>query len=319
MQQIKHSNNLHSTWIEKPSAPENALEKMFRNSQKAIVEHQQKERNYPLNPRIVIPVTKPDSCPLPTPLRYITTHSEIPGPRAMEDAHFVKELPHGYLAGVFDGHGGAEASTMASQRFSILFEEHLSTSSQNVYYAFKKTLEGLHQEIVDSCKSGTTAVVCYIENKTNRIYTATLGDSEAHIYRMFHNRMQAIPASCVRNWTSKRDAERLAEAKTPVEEEFKVLNGSRALGDPEFPVIQKPKITVHQLLPGDIVNLASAGLKKFVNEKITAQKVHMITLDPEFTMQYSRLLVEDAIHYRSNDNVTAVTIQITEHSQHAMQ
>lgn len=275
-------------WRNEPISSEKALEKMFKHTEKAIAEHQIKEKNYPLNRRIVLPVPHPDSCPLPTTLKYISTAYATPGSKlTMKNAHFAKELPRGYLAGVFDGHSGAEAATIARDHCSNLFEEHFSTSGQNAHYALEKTFEALHQRITESCSEGTTAVVCYIENRTNRIYTATLGDSEAHIYRLFHDRMQALPASRVRNSTS--------------------------LGNREHQtVIHKPKITVHQLLPGDVVNLATNVLKRCVSEKITAQKVHMLKLDPEFTELYSRVIVEDAIHLQSTENITAVTIQINE-------
>lgn len=347
MSPIKVNNNNHyfskhdiidpPYWREDIPSPDAALQKMFKNSLKAIEEHQRKTANYPLDPQCVIPVIHPHSCPLPIPLKFKATYCELQGPReTMEDAYFMKELPQGYLAGVFDGHGGASASALASKRFSELFENHLSKSANHVHYALEKTMEELHQIISVATEDGTTAVVCYIEQKTNFVYTATLGDSEAHIYRLEGKTMHSIPASCVRDWTSAKDARRFAEAKeTPKYEQmliklantamakdfarFKGLNVSRALGDRAFnyengrrAVIQKPKITVHQLLPGDILNLACDGLKDYVSEKATATKIHMVKQDPDFMPMISTQIAADAAWYRSDDNVTVVTIQVLE-------
>lgn len=316
MNNIKYKININESEVNLPHwrtnqiTPENALESMFKNSLKAISEHQFKERNYPLNRRIVIPVTKPDSCPLPSPLQLkVTCHTVQGSQPIMKDTHFAKELPEGLLAAVFEGHGGNEASQIANDHFSHLFEDNLAKSTHNVHYSLEKTFEELQAKMIESTAQGTSAVVCYIERDTNRIYTATLGDSEAHIYRMHHDRMQAIPASCVRNWTSHRDAIKLAEAN--IHNGLDAFKLSRALGDRECPIIsQKPKITVHQLLPGDVVNLATENLKERVPEKVTAQTVHMLKLDPEFTDLYSKVIVDDAIHLQSKANITAVTIQI---------
>lgn len=336
--QLLNTSSLEPTyWREDLLSPDTALQKMFKNSLKAIIEHQGKDPEFPLDARLIIPVTNPDACPLPTPLSFTATHTEYQGLReTMEDACFTKELPQGYLAGVFDGHGGPAASDLANKRFPDIFEKHLLLSSNHIHYAFEKTMEELHNEIILRCVEGTTAVVCYIEQKTNRLFTATLGDSEAHIYRLKDGQMNAIPASCVRDWTSSKDAKRYADVKDePAYEKFltglahnprakeyarfKGLNVSRALGDLALnyengrrAVIQKPKITVHQILTGDIVTLACDGLKDYVPETVTAKTILDHTLNTHPKQSCSKLLVLDAIRYDSSDNITVVTIHVEE-------
>jgi serine/threonine protein phosphatase PrpC len=324
-------------WREDLYSADAALQKMFKNSLKAIEEHQKKSKDFPLDARLIIPVIQLDACPTPTPLKFTANQTEFEGLReSMEDACFTKEISQGFLAGVFDGHGGASASDRAKKRFSEIFENHLLLSSNHIHYALEKTMEELHKEIIIQSVDGTTAVVCYIEQKTNRLFTATLGDSEAHIYRLKDEQMHSIPASCVRDWTSAKDAKRYADAKNdPLYEQFltgfaddpqakefvrfKGLNVSRALGDRALnyengrrAVIQKPKITVHQLLPGDIVTLACDGLKDFVPETVTARTIHNWKLDPQPKHTLSDLLVTDAIQYASTDNITVVAIHVEE-------
>jgi serine/threonine protein phosphatase PrpC len=172
-------------------------------------------------------------------------------------------------------------------------------------------------------------VVCYVDKKTHHIYTATLGDSEANIYRKFDDKLKSIPLSCIRDWSSKKDAHRASIAlgrpqiainwpkiSNPKYLRFPYpffgINVSRSIGDvllsgsPEKPgVIHKPKITRIQVKSGDLLILACDGLKDYVSDN---EIVSILKNPPPNPAKH---LVNYAIDEgNSLDNVTVLAIAI---------
>jgi serine/threonine protein phosphatase PrpC len=270
----------------------------------------------------------------PLPPESIIFSSAMQGKRgAMEDAHFCIEDENKILAGVFDGHAGSGISDYASKNFCSIFET-LLRSSGNVHEAFEAAFGQIQNDLSDQqLMGGSTAVVIYVDKATHLVYTATLGDSEANVYRVFNEKMKSIPLSCIRDWTSQKDAKRLA-CYHEIPELVKQLenspnpkalrsglrglgvNVSRAFGDfnhagtPEKPlVIAKPKITVNRLQEGDIVVLACDGLKDFVPEKEIIKIVQRSGGE-----DIAKELVNSALNapWNSKDNVTVVAIKIPE-------
>lgn len=258
----------------------------------------------------------------------VTTSAVVGMRRYMEDVHFCVDDEEGILVGVLDGHNGSEVAQYAGFRFQECFFALLREKEHNVYQVFKELFAKIQEEIGVQHPNwnsiGSTAVVCYIERATNHIYTATLGDSEAAVYRVFRKKRKVIPLSCLRNWSTPRDFASAKEAlgvelvrqKNPKEMRHPPpgmsvdsgcgLNVSRALGDIAFKgVIHSPKITLTTLLPKDIVLLASDGLRDYVTEK---EILHCIDLH-----MGRQSLVEDLTHYavytkESSDNVTIIGV-----------
>jgi len=144
------------------------------------------------------------------------TSDEI-GPRpTMEDAKFVKETDRYVLAGVFDGHGGSKVSEFAAKEFEKRFPAALKECNSPVN-AFEKVFHEIQQDIARYSNwngMGSTAVVTYIDKETNAIYTATIGDSEANIYRetgWIRSSIKSIPLSVVRDWADPRERGRLEQ------------------------------------------------------------------------------------------------------------
>lgn len=273
--------------------------------------------------------------------------AEAKGTRpTMEDAHLFDDItyPTGTLAAVFDGHNGSWVSEFAAGKFSEIFSHQLQLCADHIPLALELSLESLHEAISSeiheerqSIKGGSTAVVCYIDRTHNLVYTATLGDSEANIYREIDGHVRSIPLSCVRHWLSKKDFGRLqhwfkeyldfpnltlSEKDTP--KNLKIyskswcqgLNVSRSLGDVAFGAIsegkfigtsQKPKITIHPLQPGDRLILACDGLKDFVPETEIAATVAACS---EAAPQLANALVQKAFDYNTRDNVTVLAIDV---------
>lgn len=138
--------------------------------------------------------------------------------RDMQDAFTYSRTELGTVFGVFDGHGGHDISNYASTHFASRFFEHLSQGKSH-RDVFQRTILSIQNDIKnENCKwgdaQGTTAVVSYID-LNHRIYTATLGDSEAKIYRMIGDQLKSIPISCMRDWCSPKDSLVFAEHRRP--------------------------------------------------------------------------------------------------------
>ncbi len=184
-----------------------------------------------------------------TPLQFShESHSDIGKTRPQnEDAHFFIEWEEGALAGVFDGHLGKEVSNFASNRFKELFPTALKQAEGSVHTAFERVIHLIHEEVAKHSEwdgIGSAAVICYIDRKTHWVYTATLSDCEANIYRKVKgeprsagpevirkglrtlpngrfeltgpkepsfskDEYESIPLSPQRSWLSKRDRARL--------------------------------------------------------------------------------------------------------------
>ena len=304
-----------------------------KNSKKAIEEHAKKDFNFsyaPLQeglPSIEALTSNQELAPL----NFSHSAAEAIGVRDfMEDAHFFKELEQGILIGVLDGHGGSLVAQYASERFSQKFSEALVKTLGNVHQAFEALIHEIHQEVAEKTEwsdIGSTAVLCYVNKYTHIIYTATLGDSEANIYRKNdEGHFQSIPLSCVRDWSSIKDAKRAAIAlKNPYiasmwpkvgnpkqlryPSPFFGINISRSIGDIAFApaVIHKPKITINRLQVNDILILGCDGLKDYVLENEIVDQLHQ----NEPNENLAERLVNYAISIKNSlDNVTIATLHI---------
>jgi len=241
-------------------------------------------------------------------------------------------MEQGVLAGVMDGHCGEHVSAFASEEFQKRFPELLAETDGNVRQTFELLIDEVHKTVARHPEwnhIGSTVVLCYIDKQTHLIYTATLGDSEANIYRKIEGELKSIPLSCVRDWSSKKDAQRAAIAmenpriaeEWPKAENPKLLrypgpghygiNVSRAIGDlyqtgsEEIPgIIHKPKVTVHQVQPGDLLILACDGLKDYVSEEEVLEKVQVEGNVAERLADYA------VNEKRAYDNVTVLAVDI---------
>jgi serine/threonine protein phosphatase PrpC len=320
------------------------IKKMWKNAQKAITEHRERDevsyvevnQGLPSCEALMFTELKP-------PLNFNFSEASKIGPRrTMEDAHFYKIIPQGLLTGVFDGHGGKSVAQLANQMFQDKFTETLAKQKGNVRETFVKLINEIHEEVIKDRAldgMGSTAVVCYIDKRTHLIYTATLADSEANIYRAIESSdLKSIPLSCVRDWSCKKEALRASismgvpeiATEWPLAQnpkqlryslmdsvEFKQINVSRAIGDfdvvgtPEKPgLIHKPKITVNRVERGDILVLACDGLKDFVTEWQLISKLKEEVEDITMAEYLARTAVSKMFG-RHGDNVTVVVINVS--------
>lgn len=325
-----------------PSIAKTPLDKMWKNAKKAIEEAVNKPRCIYRRDTFLqkddtsvyasVEEALPDLTSLTqksnrTPLTITSETVRNKGTRtSMEDDDCVRETDKGFVACVFDGHGGGEVSRIASMNFGS-FLDRLEEKGGDVRETITTLIEQTNQDVAresDAKNQGSTAVICFVDKKTHLVYTTTLGDSEANVYRNINGQLKSIPLSCTRDWGSEKDAKRAADGwgmpgiaeswpkyAQPKHLRYAELNVSRALGDLELsPVVShKPKITVNQLQPGDILMLACDGLKDFVSE---ADIIRMLQEESRDSQSVANRLVRRAIkEYQSNDNITVTICQIS--------
>lgn len=144
------------------------------------------------------------------PVELQVSISEAQGARpAMEDAYLYLMLPYGDLFGIFDGHGDeGKISRQAAQAFLKRFPLLYEANRTDIRGVFTKLCEDIHKEIRQT-RGGTTALVCFRDLIAGRLYTMTLGDSEAFIFRRDSSgNIHAIPLSRVRNWSHPKEQAR---------------------------------------------------------------------------------------------------------------
>lgn len=331
-------------WSPRNIAQNIALEKMWKNGNKAIVEHQKD----PLSESAYLPPSKAmpsldslKNSPQINSLKFEHNFAERQGVRsAMEDAHLFQETDEGILAVICDGHGGAEIAKFATEYLKNNFDRVLKNNQGNVHAAFEVIIDKIEKEVEKNDKwrdMGSTLVMSYVDKNTNLVYTATLGDSEANIYRQDNSNLLSIALSCIRDWAHPKDAKRAGLVLKnpnivkywPLEKNPKNLrfpsffygvNVARALGDRGINLLahqqffthldgvsHKPKITVNKVRPGDVLILACDGLKDYVPEK----EIIDILANLNQQSDAAQRLVDFAIDQRnSQDNVSVLAIYI---------
>lgn len=322
---------------EKHHSLEKAHESMLKNAKKAVEEHREKDPDTYATVEAIQKSTTEKQSKLST-LTYNVSQAAIQGPRkTMEDATRIVTLDNGLLVSIFDGHGGQAVAEYAAKAMDR-FKEELKTAKGNVRNAFEALICKIQNEVEEqgiSTWTGSTAVISYIDTITKKIYTATLGDSEANIYRRIDSKMCSIPLSCVRDWSHPKEAVRASAymckstiaTQWPQSSNPKALrlqypntrianNVSRALGDKMFSgtkslpgIIHKAKITENDVVDNDVVVLACDGLKDYVSEKNIATTVGACSLLESFDI--AQWLVNRA-KYVTKDNVSVVVVQVKE-------
>lgn len=323
----------------------NAEEKMRKNSAKAITGHIQKcpESRGVLATIEEVFASKKD-CGGTTPLALASAFQAKMGERrTMEDSSCIVSREEGTLAAIFDGHNGRRVSSLCQHQVADRFFSFLKDSG-SPHAAFEATFDAMERDIerIDILNSvGSTAVVSFIDHACWKIYTATIGDSEATMYRKIGGTTKAIPLSPLENWAAAKALERYRRVKpltyslpaNPKELRYPAVgcgvNVSRALGDRDYkifhldrasaeygvtsheglsPLIHKCKITVQDLALGDHVVLACDGLKDFTTEEEVACILDSSGPDPD---DKAENLVDFALkEKRSSDNVTVLVLSV---------
>lgn len=271
------------------------------------------------------------------PLSPVISHHAEKGKvrKEMEDAHFVKGSPRRILAGIFDGHKDkGEIASYASKQFETSFETEVSKEYGEVKIAFSNMMTAIHDHVTKDntlkLLKGSTALVIDLELDTNVLYTATLGDSWAKVYRCVDGEILSIPLSKKKDWFHEGERARLDKflqedsEKNAVEIRFYKeawstasskrnarlmdgLNVSRALADSHYGprISQSPNVTAFQLQPDDFLLMGCDGLWDYVKEDFLIKAIQ----ENWGVSNIAEILTSYVLNKcRGSDNVTIIGI-----------
>ena len=203
------------------------------------------------------------------------------------DTQFDETLAKGALIGLFTGQGGARVATIAHEHFVKEFENQLLQSNGNVDQAFRSLfnqIQNTTSNLPECREMSASGVVCYLQDST--IYTATLGNVEANIFRKFKNRKsetvtKAIPLSpiktCALIETSGASSKK---KKSPSVHEMSRFVGNTPsknllVADPEH--AHQPEIGINRVKQGDVIVIAPQKLGGLVP---LSQQIKLIDAQP---------------------------------------
>lgn len=276
-----------------------ALAKMIQNANKAMNEHIY-ALNFSFNEKTFVDIySQPSEINLSiarmenlineSDLKLLFSTTQILHSPLSKTVLLTKKVSQGLIAGVFYSRENIQVAQYAADFFKNWFLPILGYLKEDGYQSIKLLCEQLQYQLELKSgwdQQGCSAVFSYIDLKHHLIYTATIGANEANIYRKIKQKVKSIPLSCLRNWSSPKDAERASKAyNNPLIAlewighsdhkflECKKMNFSRAFGyhalnrEMHTPLIlSKPKITIHEIFQGDVITLASSQIKETFSE-----------------------------------------------------
>jgi serine/threonine protein phosphatase PrpC len=347
--------NLHTELglLKKLDAQPHFLSKIQKNAKKALVEHIElvKDPLFITEDEFHHEVsTHPEALAIEKAFSSVSVKGARP---SHEDFFSKKESDNFTFIVLLDGHGGKAVAEFAGHAL-LECMSYLEQNCDNLKLAIETVFELVQKQIRKNLKwnaMGSTAVCCFIQKKTGLVYTATLGDSEANIYRKVGESIKSIPLSCVRNWHSLKDSVRYANfyasrsfsylfssgegaaASSPealqkaevdkilakirsqpskiVRTKHMGLNVSRSFGDDspkdKHLVIQKPKVSVFEIKPKDILVIACDGLKDYVSESKIIEQISLKDAENNLAQRLLDCVPGKAI--ASPDNVTIACLE----------
>eukprot|EP01087_Luapelamoeba_hula_P003988 TRINITY_DN1395_c0_g1_i4.p1 TRINITY_DN1395_c0_g1~~TRINITY_DN1395_c0_g1_i4.p1 ORF type:complete len:353 (-),score=56.01 TRINITY_DN1395_c0_g1_i4:14-1072(-) len=252
----------------------------------------------------------------------------------MEDAHVAVDNAEDASSvtgsctafyGVYDGHGGTEASIMAGDHLhKNLFSDSKIGTGSRVEEALRAAFMNTDKILLESSeqngwKNGTTAVVTLIIGSL--LYLANAGDSECVLVkRKKEGGYKAVLLSEKHKPNEKNEKERIRNAGGHVVfgRLFGDLAVSRSLGDPDYkkplseadfvsadPFIQKVELTPAE---DDFVILACDGLWDVVSYQEAGEIVGASRDEGVDANACASLLVNTALEKGSKDNITVIVV-----------
>eukprot|EP01105_Mastigella_eilhardi_P023646 TRINITY_DN5_c0_g1_i9.p2 TRINITY_DN5_c0_g1~~TRINITY_DN5_c0_g1_i9.p2 ORF type:complete len:586 (+),score=166.82 TRINITY_DN5_c0_g1_i9:998-2755(+) len=245
----------------------------------------------------------------------------------MEDRHLVVDSLLGLpfkqglsLYAVFDGHGGTEAATVASEVFAAKLASDTSLLCGDVGGGLRGAFLSTDATVLERCpRSGSTAVVALIAGRT--LFVANVGDSECVVGRRDgHAAVVAEVLSVKHTPTDPAEKARITANGGSVflGRIFGTLAVSRAFGDPEFKrraqqfVTAEPYVVARPLSRADsFVLLACDGLWERWQYQEAAEYVQANRELARSPADVARALCEEAVRRGSLDNITVILIFFT--------
>ncbi|KAJ6239154.1 phosphatase 2c [Anaeramoeba flamelloides] len=205
--------------------------------------------------------------------------------------------------GLFDGHGGREASEHVANNLPGRIKEKIM-NGEKIETAIRDAFIEIHQEMVSwSLYTGTTAVIIIIMG--NFVWVVNLGDSKAVLCRNGNT----IPITKSQKPSDPEEKKRIEEAGGTVKDGRVdgILAVSRALGDGYLKnkISPVPQINSFQLSSTDsFIILACDGVWDVLSDPVAVEIVSE-EIDPQ---KAAKRLRDEAYNHGSTDNISVITI-----------
>ncbi|KNH04955.1 phosphatase 2C [Perkinsela sp. CCAP 1560/4] len=259
---------------------------------------------------------------------------------AMEDAHVLTPMPqarHALLAGIFDGHNGADCSAYVAKKLqSVLLEEPKLPIDDEIMVDIVMNAD--KDYFMSGGEAGSTGVFAIfypdegeksnnIDGKAGeivannlRVKTVNVGDSRAILWKSKDDACISVTADHKPSNLSERNRIEASGGHVSAGRVNGDLAVSRAFGDFQFKnnrelpmeeqaVTTVPDIFDHAFEEGDIFILACDGVfeSNFSNEEVATfvAKNLKASKDPSWT---ACRLVDEALHRGSKDNISCTII-----------
>lgn len=240
--------------------------------------------------------------------------------KAMEDETYVQvNDDHSFFA-VFDGHGGKTVATIAKCNLYNKCQLAQAKTDDEIKAALRNGFLTLHESLGKGVDfMGSTATVAVIKNE--KIFVANAGDSRT----VLCSNGTAIPLSQDHKPEREDEEQRIVKAGgavLKVQGSWRVegvLAVSRALGDKHLNpyVSPEPEITVRALDPQDeFLILASDGIwDVFDNQEAVFHVKDKLVVHGNNCTQVARHLAYEALRRRSQDNISAIVVNLKKFMQ----
>ncbi|MFZ6035636.1 MAG: PP2C family serine/threonine-protein phosphatase [Patescibacteria group bacterium] len=231
---------------------------------------------------------------------------------SMEDAHFFIETPNGWIAGLFDGHGGSEGSAEAARLFAeeLAAIREFSLTDEYLTDLFRRVDQALTGK-----NGGTTALV--VIRSGDDCTCAVAGDSQC----LMLEKEGALVINEPHDLTNDEERARIVQTGGRIINRHGIdrvandtftgsLMVTRALNDPEYQkagVIPDPEI-IHftNELPARFLGLVCDGIWQNVSVE-TMGEICRGKRSPQIVADQ---LVRTALAEGSNDNCTALVVRL---------
>ncbi len=254
----------------------------------------------------------------------------------LEDRHFFSKTDKYCLWGIFDGHGDeGKIGELCSEIIPKQLPELVTQYPGDMPRAFSEMLKSVQEEIrkrkmPEANGGGSTALINYLNRKTNELFVATLGDSKTKLGFLSDKKRKLLPLSPICNWGTPEEEERAYHFAGDEVEKLREVwdfqmgkhrrfpplygcNVSRALGHleacnekNESPFSVEPFVSLWVLNPGDVVVSGSDGLWDYLQPDVTE-----LILESDFNtpMPLASSLGKYCL-MKSKDNVTVIVLKV---------
>jgi serine/threonine protein phosphatase PrpC len=232
------------------------------------------------------------------------------------------------LFGIFDGHGGANASAFVKENIVQIFQMQMLMQNINslddekkIYKALKATFMQLDRMNTFICE-GTTATVAILIG--NKIWVANVGDSRTILVKRDGTVIQASEDASPDNIRFNRKIKKLG-GMVIGERVFSgtgALGVARAVGDHGFQALQNgrankivvpnPKLTCFHLedFLGGHLALACDGLYDVATTNEVGRALHQMDDSGLTSAQKAHCLVHSAYEKGSSDNISVAVVKL---------